>query len=142
MNLNSLTAAVATLILVSCGAGPGGPEPIPLDRVDCARCGMLISSDTNAAQSQTPGRPARFFDDVGCLATDADATAAEAHRYVRVPSGEWVAAEAAWFARPAAARTPMDYGIVAFPTEAEARSADRNSQPLRWPAAVAAAKTR
>jgi hypothetical protein len=103
---------------------------------------MLISSDANAVQSLTPGRPTKFFDDVGCLATDADAMTEEARRYVRLASGEWVAAETAWFARPAAANTPMGYGILAFPTEAEARSADRNSQPLRWPAAVAAAKTR
>lgn len=103
---------------------------------------MLISSDANAAQAQTPGKPTKFFDDVGCLATDADATADGATRYVRLASGEWAAAETAWFARPAGANTPMDYGILAFATEAEARSADRDSQPRRWPAIVAVANTR
>lgn len=103
---------------------------------------MLISSDANGAESQVSGRATKFFDDVGCLATHGDAAAEGARRYVRLASGEWVAAETAWFARTPAAKTPMDYGIVAFATEAEARSADRNSQPLRWPAVAAVAKTR
>jgi hypothetical protein len=103
---------------------------------------MLISSDANAAQYRIPGRPTTFFDDVGCLATDAGATAEDAQRYVRLASGPWVTAETAWFARPAEAHTPMDYGILAFATEAEARSADRNGRPLQWAAVVAVAKTR
>ena len=139
MRLHVLTALSAVWLLASCGATPPGPEPIPLDRVNCARCGMLISSDANAAQSQAHGRSTRFFDDIGCLATDEDARAPDANRYVRLVSGAWATTESAWFARAASAHTPMDYGIVAFATEEEARRADRDGQVYRWPAIVSVA---
>jgi hypothetical protein len=103
---------------------------------------MLISNDANAAQSQAHGRSTRFFDDVGCLAADADAQATDANRYVRLVSGAWATTESAWFARSASARTPMDYGILAFATEEEARAADRDGQAHEWPAIVSYAKSR
>lgn len=103
---------------------------------------MLISSDVHAAQSQAHGRSTRFFDDIGCLAADADAPADDANRYVRLVSGAWATTGAAWFARSATAKTPMDYGILAFATEDEARAADRDGQAHQWPAIVTFAKTR
>ena len=103
---------------------------------------MLISSDVHAAQSQAHGRSPRFFDDIGCLAFDADAAADDATRYVRLVSGAWATTEAAWFARSASARTPMDYAVLAFATEEEARAADREGQALEWPAVVSFAKSR
>jgi hypothetical protein len=103
---------------------------------------MLISSDANAAQSQADGLPTRFFDDVGCLAADGDAEAAGTRRYVRLASGGWETADAAWFARSASAKTPMDYGILAFATADEARAADRDGIAHPWPAIVTFAKSR
>ncbi len=100
---------------------------------------MLISSDIHSAQSQAHGRSTRFFDDIGCLAADEDARAHDANRYVRLVSGAWATTESAWFARSASAHTPMDYGIVAFATEEEARTADRDGQAYRWPAIVSVA---
>jgi hypothetical protein len=103
---------------------------------------MLISSDVHSAQSQAHGRSTRFFDDIGCLATDSDARADDANRYVRLVSGAWSTTESAWFARSASAKTPMDYGIVAFATEEEARAADRDGQAYQWPAIVRLAKSK
>lgn len=137
-----LTASIAVWLLASCGAASPGPEPIPLDRVNCARCSMLISSDANAAQSQAHGRSTRFFDDIGCLAADADAQGDGTNRYVRLVSGAWATTDAAWFARSASAKTPMDYGILAFATADEARAADRDRQAYEWPAIVTFANTR
>jgi copper chaperone NosL len=141
MRWHALTALSAVWLLAGCGAAPPGPEPIPLDRVNCARCGMLISSDIHSAQSQSHGRSTRFFDDIGCLAADSDAHAEDANRYVRLVSDAWSTTDAAWFARSASARTPMDYGILAFATEDEARAADRDGQAYQWPAIVSLAKT-
>ena len=101
---------------------------------------MLISSDAHSAQSQAHGRSTRFFDDIGCLATDPDADAADANRYVRLVSGAWATTGTAWFARSASAKTPMDYGILAFATEDEARAADLDGQAHDWPAIVTFAK--
>lgn len=137
-----LTALSAAWLLAACGAAPRGPEPIPLDRVNCARCTMLISSDVHAAQSQAHGRSTRFFDDIGCLAADSDARADDANRYVRLSSGAWSTAESAWFARSPSAKTPMDYGILAFSTEEEARAADRNGHAYEWPEIVGFATSR
>lgn len=142
MRSRVLTAWIAVWLLAGCGAAPPGPEPVPLDRANCARCSMLISSDTHAAQSQAHGRSTRFFDDIGCLAADADATANDANRYVRLVSGAWATTGSAWFARSASAKTPMDYGILAFATEEEARAADRNGKAHEWPAIVSFAKSR
>ena len=141
-NRHLLMASIAVWLLAGCGAAQPGPEPVPLDRANCARCTMLISSDVYAAQSQAHGRPTRFFDDIGCLASDSDATADDAHRYVRLVSGAWATTEAAWFARSASARTPMDYAILAFATEEEARAADRDGQAHQWPAIVGFATSR
>lgn len=142
MKRHVLTASTAVWLLAGCGAAPPGPEPIPLDRVNCARCSMLISSDVHSAQSQAHGRSTRFFDDIGCLAADPDGSADDANRYVRLVSGAWALTEAAWFARSASAKTPMDYGILAFATEDEARAADRDKQAHQWPAIVSFAKSR
>ena len=103
---------------------------------------MLISSDANAAQSQTDGHPTRFFDDIGCLATEPAAQADSTVRYVRLTSGAWSTTDAAWYARSATAKTPMDYGILAFATAEEARAADRDGQAHQWPAIGGLAKTR
>ena len=135
-------AWTALWLLASCGGAAPGPEPVPLDHVNCARCTMLISTDTHSAQSHAYGRSTRFFDDVGCLAADPDASARAANRYVRLVSGVWATTESAWFARSASAKTPMDYGILAFATEAEARAADREGQAHQWPAIVSLAKSR
>jgi copper chaperone NosL len=103
---------------------------------------MVISRDTHAAQSNAHGLRTRFFDDIGCLAADGDARAGDANRYVRLVSGAWATTESAWFARSASVKTPMDYGILAFATEEEARAADRDGQAHQWPAIVRLAETR
>jgi hypothetical protein len=61
---------------------------------------------------------------------------------VRIESGGWAPVNAAWFARSASVKTPMDYGILAFATEKEAREADRDGQAQAWPAIVRLAASR
>ena len=60
-------------LLTGCTARASGPEPLPVDRVNCARCGMLISSDANSAEALAPDTETRFYDDIGCLASDRSA---------------------------------------------------------------------
>jgi hypothetical protein len=124
-------------------AGTRGPEPLPLDRVNCARCGMLISSAANAAEALVPGGETHFYDDVGCLATDPAAMKAGALRFVQVAGGAgWASTDVAWFASSATASTPMGYGFLAFSTESAARAADRDGRPRRWTEVVQAAGER
>ena len=122
-----------TVWLAGCAKATNGPEPLPLDRVNCARCGMLISSDANAAEAQTSGDDTRFYDDIGCLARDPAAAAPSIARFVRLAGGAgWATTESAWFAFSASARTPMAHGILAFAAEADARAADREGRARTW----------
>ncbi len=133
--------SIAALLLASCGGTHDGPEPIPLDRVNCARCGMLVSSDANAAQSRVPGEATRFFDDIGCLAADTASRTDGTVRYVRLASGGWTSTDAGWFA-VGDARTPMDYGVLAFTTRDEAARADRDGRPRSWAEVITYAEAR
>ena len=40
---------VASLAAAACGGRPRAPDPLPVDHVECARCGMLISTERGAA---------------------------------------------------------------------------------------------
>jgi len=134
--LGAAIVALAAVVLSGCGARGNGPEPLPIDRVDCARCGMLISSEANAAEAVIPEEDTRFYDDIGCMAGDPSAGRAGAERFVRLADGVgWAPAEAAYFAVSSAV-TPMAHGIVAFASDAGARAADRDRHSRRWPEIV------
>lgn len=49
------------------GALPEGPEPVAWDRTACARCRMLVSEPSFAAQLQLLDGAVLEFDDPGCL---------------------------------------------------------------------------
>ena len=119
--------------LAACGGPGSGPEPLPLDRVNCAKCSMLISTAANAGQALVPGEETRFYDDIGCLAADAAATTQGARRFVQLANGAgWASVDAVWFAVSPDASTPMAYGFAAFSAEAEARRADTKGLAWRW----------
>ena len=61
-----LASATAT----ACTTRTLSPEPLPLDRVECARCRMLISTDSGGGEIVSATEDTRFYDDVGCLAAD------------------------------------------------------------------------
>ena len=130
----TLMMLTSTLTLTSaCGRRSLAPEPVPLDRVECARCGMLISNESGGGEIVAPDDDTRFYDDVGCLAADAAERSPASRAYVRLGRAVFVEASGAWFAQPADARTPMGSGIVAFRTADEARAADRAGRALSWP---------
>jgi hypothetical protein len=103
---------------------------------------MLVSSDANAAQSRVPGEATRFFDDIGCLATDTASRAEGTTCYVRLASGGWTSTEAGWFAVSHGTRTPMDYGVLAFTSRDEAARADRDGRPRSWADVITYAEAR
>ena len=117
---------------IGCTAQARSPEPVPVDRVECARCRMLISSDSGGGEIVSSSEETRFYDDIGCLASDWVAHRDGARAYVRVAGGRWSAAAEASYAQPADARTAMGSGIAAFATVAEARAADRAGRALTF----------
>jgi len=97
---------------------------------------MVISTDDGAGEIVAAGEDTRFYDDIGCMAADwaahRDATA-----FVHARGGVWMNAAAAAYARPAAARTAMGSGVVAFATAADAGAADPGGRALTWDEVVA-----
>src|SRR5262249_45052479 len=108
------------------------PEPIPIDRVEYARCRMLISVDAGAGEILSSADDTRFYDDVGCLAADWVAHGAGARAFLRLPDGRWQDAQTASYARPPGAHTAMGSGFVAFASQAEAAAADREGHALTF----------
>ncbi len=108
------------------------PEPLPLDRYTCARCGMMISEIADAAEYVSRKDETRLYDDLGCAAADAGRVPIEGRFFVRADGGSrWLAADEAFFARTGD-RTPMGHGIFAFSTEAQAKARAADGKALRW----------
>jgi copper chaperone NosL len=128
------TLAIATLLAVGIGCGNREPRPeaVPVDKVNCARCGMLVSSEPQSAERVAAGEETLFYDDIGCLATDATPSAKLGSRFVHVDGGGWTAAEKAFYARPGDVSTPMGYGVVAFTDSARAAARDREGKARTW----------
>ena len=126
----ALTLAAASV--AACAERTLSPEPTPVDRVECARCRMLISSDRGGGEIVSAAADTRFYDDIGCLAADWQAHRVGARAFVRDAGGQWRDAQAASFAQPAGARTPMGSGLAALATAAEARAADHAGRVLTF----------
>jgi hypothetical protein len=84
---------------------------------------MLISTERGAAEIVPADGDTRFYDDVGCLASDWRAHPDAGHAFVRLENGTWVNAASAVYAKPAGVRTAMGFGLVAFATAADAHAA-------------------
>lgn len=110
-------------------AACSAPGPAALDtRSDaCSWCRMAVSDPHFAAQLVTPADEARFFDDIGCLASylrakrdlPRGATAYVADHRTQA----WVEAAAAVYTRVDSLETPMGSHLVAH-SDAGSRGAD------------------
>jgi hypothetical protein len=92
---------------------------------------MLISSARNAAQVVLPGEDPRFYDDLGCMASDDALEIAGAQAFVQIgePPG-WTRADEAFYAQPVGLQTPMGYGFQGFARVESARQAAPGQEVL------------
>lgn len=125
------SAPLLLLVLIGCGEQALRPEPVPVDRMACSRCGMLVSREDQSAEWIAAGEEPRFYDDIGCLATDPWNPPGRNARFVHV-GRTWSLAETVFYARPPGASTPMGYDLVAFATREEAASRDREGRARSW----------
>jgi len=92
---------------------------------------MLVSRGDQSAEWIAEGEEPRFYDDIGCLATDPWSAPGRNARFVHV-GRTWAPAETSFFARPPGTSTPMGYGVAAFATREEAASRDREGRARTW----------
>jgi hypothetical protein len=128
----AIALTLASLSAIACATRSLSPEALLLDRVECARCRMLISTERGGGEIVSATEDTRFYDDIGCLAADWASHHGEARAFVRIAGGQWSDVQAASFAQPADARTLMGSGIAAFPTAADARAADNAGRALTF----------
>jgi copper chaperone NosL len=103
--------ALAAALLAACGP-PSGPRPIAFDREPCARCRMLISDPSFAAQLETAGGEVASFDDPGCLLAALEGQPDPRALWFHHSREErWIAGDQVAFVR--VPRTPMGYGLGA-----------------------------
>ena len=116
-------ALVAVLALAACA--PSGPAALDTRNDACSWCRMAVSDRRFAAQLVAPGEDPRFFDDVGCLASYLRSKrdlASGSRAYVSDHrTQQWVAAEAAVYARVPSLETPMGSHLVAHADEGSRR---------------------
>ena len=84
---------------------------------------MLISTEVGSAQIVAANADTRFYDDVGCLAAAWSRHPRGDRAFVRVATGAWIDAADAVYTRPAAARTAMGSGLIAYRSAADAAGA-------------------
>ncbi len=133
----AISLIAASALTLSCSAQARSPEPVPVDRVECARCRMLISSAAGAAELVAAGEDTRFYDDIGCLAQDWRSHHRSAAAFVQLTDGAWSEAQHVFYGRPLTARTAMGSGLAAFATVEEARAADHSGRSFTWDDVVA-----
>jgi hypothetical protein len=124
----TLSSVCTTLAVISCSETVPSPQPILLGQTVCVRCHHVIQSLDAAAEAVYPDAPPRFYDDLGCLATDPAADRSGAQFYVQQAGGKgWVRVQDITFASPPGTHTPQGYNYLAYPEE-EAR----NLAPDHW----------
>jgi copper chaperone NosL len=128
----AIALMIASSAIIGCTLQARSPEPVPIDRVECAHCRMLISTDSGGGEIVAPGEETRFYDDIGCLAAEWSAHVDRAHAYVRVAGGRWSDAQTAFYGQSDGIQTAMASGFVAFSTGADARAADRAGRTLTF----------
>ncbi|MDX1649214.1 MAG: hypothetical protein R3263_05100 [Myxococcota bacterium] len=115
--LAAALVGLAVLALVRAGSPPQGPVEVPLDAATCARCRMLVSDPSFAAQLHTEDGEVRFFDDPGCLLLHLDERAPDVHAawVHHLREARWVPLDRARFV--AVPRSPMGHGLGAVGPE-------------------------
>ena len=142
----AVCGALAAVTALGCAAPPQASEPpdIRFGFDTCERCRMSIDDPRYAAAARFDGE-ALAFDDLGDLVAylEESGRQPEAVWVHDFESGEWLAAESAWFVRSQRLATPMGFGTVAFASASEARRMAENTggRVLVWRELRAGAET-
>lgn len=124
MKLRLIELMLCALLLCACGTPPLTPVDLAPEDM-CAHCKMAISERRFAAELVGADGEAFKFDELGCLLNYV-----KAHQPTSVTwfvmdydTREWLRAEQSHFVKAVQYHTPMNGGIVAFKTQAQAEAA-------------------
>ena len=125
MNRRAFVGAVGLALAGSmCGGRVPAPQGVSLGHSKCARCGGILYSLEGAGQAVYQDGTVRYYDDLGCMATDPEALKGQAQLYVQMAGAKgWVRVEDITFASGAGALTARGYGYLAYPEEESRRLA-------------------
>lgn len=123
-----LGAAGLALAGTMCGGQVPQPQGVALGHAKCAKCGNILFELEGTAQAVYQDFTVRYYDDLGCMATDPVALRGDAQLYVQMAGLKgWARVEDITFAKPGTVRTARGYGYLPYPEE-EARLI----APDRW----------
>ena len=121
---------------VSCRGVPA-PAGVSMGHTKCAKCGGIIFSMEGIAQIAYADGTARYYDDLGCMATDLAARSGQGQKYVQLAGGKgWARVEDVAFASSPTTVTARGYGYLAYPEE-EARQIAPDHWARGWDDLVA-----
>jgi hypothetical protein len=101
-----------------CGGSVPAPQGLSIGHSKCAKCGNTLYTLEAAGQAVYQDGTVRYYDDIGCMATDPEALKGEAQLYVQMAGSKgWVRVEDITFAAPRNAQTARGYGYLAYPEE-------------------------
>jgi copper chaperone NosL len=128
-----VTAAILSLCLFSCNAGP---EPIKYGSDACDFCKMTIMDNKFACEWVTDKGKAFRFDDLFCLKSHISVNDLKGNAYVNDFKGksELMPAENAVFIKTEQLKSPMGGNVAAFAqkTDAVELLSNHNGQQLSW----------
>ncbi|MCX6550642.1 MAG: hypothetical protein NTY02_06505 [Acidobacteria bacterium] len=133
MNRRQLLATMAMAAASAmCGRPVPGPQPVALGHSTCAKCNGILYLVDGTGQAVYPDGTVRFYDDIGCMATHAEALRGSAQLYVQLAGSKgWARVEDVTFASPPNAQTVRGYNYFAYPEE-EARQIAPDKWARGW----------
>jgi len=125
MNRRAFVGAMGVAMAgAMCGGSVPAPQGISLGHTTCARCGSILFTLEGAAQAVYQDGSVRYYDDLGCMATDPEALRGQAQLYVQMAGMKgWVRVEDITFAASSGAQTARGYGYLPYPEEESRRLA-------------------
>ncbi|MGB4961229.1 MAG: nitrous oxide reductase accessory protein NosL [Saprospiraceae bacterium] len=118
------TMVLLPLILFMISCAPKGPEPIAINKDNCANCKMTISDEHFGAEMITQKGRVYKFDDIVCLTSfcrdNPDKAAQNYYVHYYTGANELIPAETAYFVKSDHLKSPMAGNVGAFKSKSEA----------------------